>query len=73
MIAGSETYYERLMKSVWASPEKGVAMNYHDYIHFRFFTRHPEIITKKVEHNAIIMPLANFITVLPALVMQMLG
>jgi hypothetical protein len=73
MIAGSETYYERLMKSVWASPERGAAMNYHDYIHFRFFTRHPEIITKKVEHNAIIMPLANFITVLPALVMQMLG
>ena len=73
MIAGSETYYERLIKSVWASPGRGAAMNYHDYIHFRFFTRHPEISTKKIEHNAIIMPLANFITVLPTLVMQMLG
>ena len=73
MIAGSETYYERLMNSVWASRGKGAAMNYHDYIHFRFFTRHPEISTKKIEHNAIIMPLANFITVLPTLVMQMLG
>ena len=72
MIGGSETYYERLMNSVWVG-STGTAISNQDFIRFRFYTKHPEISTKRVEHNAILIPLVNFITVLPTLMLQMLG
>ena len=71
MIGASETLFERFRESVWGS-QFGAALSERDCIWVQFFTQHPEISTKKVEHNAILLPLSNYVAVLPALVMWMM-
>ena len=71
MLGASETFFERLRSSAWMS-RLGALMGYTDYIHVQFFTQHPEISTKKVEHNAVMLPLSDFIASLPSLVLWMM-
>ena len=71
MIGASETMYERFWESSWGGTY-GAALSESDYIWVQFFTQHPEISTTKIEHNAIMVPLSNYVAVLPAMVMWMM-
>lgn len=71
MIGASETLFERFRDSVWGS-RFGAALGEKDCIWVQFFTPHPEISTRKIEHNAIMVPLSNYLAVLPAMVMWMM-
>ena len=66
MIAGSETLFERLEDSVWGG-RFGCAIPYSKSLHAKLFTQDPEVSTKRIEHNILIVPLSFFVSRLPAL------
>lgn len=57
LIGGSEYLIANMMNSVWLGTETTAV----DYAHIRFFTPDPEIRTKKIEHNALLVPLTSFV------------
>ena len=57
LIGGSEYLIANMMNSVWLGNETTAI----DYAHIRFFTPDPEIRTKKIEHNALLVPLTSFV------------
>ena len=66
MIAGSETLFNRLEDSVWGG-RFGCAIPYSKSIQVKLFTQDPEVSTKRIEHNLLLMPMSFFISRLPAL------
>ena len=66
MIGGSETLFDRLRESVWGG-SYGCALPDSQCLYVQLFTQDPQVSTKRIEHNLILLPLSVFVSRLPAL------
>ena len=66
MIGGSETLFDRLRESKWGG-SYGCALPDSQCLYVQLFTQDPQVSTKRIEHNLILLPLSVFISRLPAL------
>lgn len=63
LIGGNESFIKNIQKSFWNQN----IFDSRDYIRIQFKTQDPDLRTRKIEHNMILVPLSRFVIASPAL------